>query len=100
MNIDKGQVLPERKSAVKIGIINNIRFTEPGGLGNQYTTIDGVLYATWFDLRTTPVRVNCEVEYETGTDPNFRCPTARILRVTRQECYREDAWLLTRLGIS
>jgi hypothetical protein len=69
---------------VKIGKVTDIQFTSPGGLGNQYTTIDGIVYATWFDLRTTPVRVNCEVEYEIGSDPNFRCPTARILRVSRQ----------------
>jgi hypothetical protein len=55
------------------------------GLGNQYTTIDGTVFATWFDLLETPVRVGCEVEYETGTDRHFRCPTATILRALKAE---------------
>ena len=74
---------------MKIGKVTDIQFTLPGGLGNQYTTIDGVVYATWFDARETPVRVECQVEFEVGTDPNFRCPTALIRRVIRQDLTKE-----------
>jgi hypothetical protein len=65
---------------MKRGRVTNIRFTLDG-LGNQYTLIDGTVFATWFDLLETPVRIGSEVEYETGTDRAFRCPTAKILRV-------------------
>lgn len=36
---------------MKTGIVEKIEFTS-GGAGNQWTTIDGVKYATWWDLRT------------------------------------------------
>ena len=74
---------------MKLGKVTDILFTSPGGLGNQYTKIDGVVYATWFDARETAVRVGCEVEFEVGTDPNFRCPTALIRRVIREDLREE-----------
>lgn len=33
------------------GIVENVEYTH-GGIGNQWTTIDGVRYATFWDLRT------------------------------------------------
>ena len=62
------------------GKVTDIRFTM-NGLGNQYTTIDGIAFATWFDAQELPVRIGSEVEYEAGADPAFRCPTARILNL-------------------
>jgi hypothetical protein len=74
---------------VKLGKVTDIRFTPSGGLGNQYTTINGVVYATWWDARTTPVHINSEVEFEVGQSREFKCPTARILRVIRQDITKE-----------
>ncbi len=34
----------------KTGTVEKIEYTN-GGAGNQWTTIDGVRYATWFDIR-------------------------------------------------
>lgn len=36
----------------KTGIVESIKFTS-GGAGNQWTTIDGVRYATYWDIRRT-----------------------------------------------
>lgn len=47
----------------KIGTIEKIEFTS-GGAGNQWTTIDGVVYATWWDFKQG-VRLGSRVEYET-----------------------------------
>ena len=35
----------------KVGTLDSIAFTQ-GGAGNQWTTIDGVRYATWWDIRS------------------------------------------------
>lgn len=69
------------KRNLKRGTVEHIRFTS-GGLGNQYITIDGELYATWFDLRTIRVRIGCKVEYAVGKYNAIKCPPATILRVT------------------
>lgn len=69
-----------KSTGAKHGIVTSIQFTE-GGLGNQYTTIDGEVYATWFDLRELPVTEGCKVEYQTYKRDGFRCLAARILRV-------------------
>ena len=39
------------KNAEKQGVVTKIEFTA-GGAGNQWTYIDGVKYATWWDTRT------------------------------------------------
>lgn len=45
------------------GTVDRIEFTN-GGLGNQYTTIDGTRYMTWWDAQELPIRVGARVEYE------------------------------------
>lgn len=35
----------------KTGVVQNVEYTH-GGAGNQYTTIDGVRYVTFWDIRT------------------------------------------------
>lgn len=35
----------------KTGVVETVQYTY-GGAGNQWTTIDGVRYATWWDIRT------------------------------------------------
>lgn len=44
------------------GKVTNVQFTF-GGFGNQFTTIDGHLYWTLWDIREHPVRVGCIVTY-------------------------------------
>lgn len=46
-----------------IGTVEKVAFTS-GGAGNQWTTIDGVRYATWWDIRTTDWRVGDRVSFE------------------------------------
>lgn len=36
---------------MKVGTLESVKFTQ-GGAGNQWTTIDGVRYATWWDIRS------------------------------------------------
>lgn len=44
------------------GKVTDVQFTL-GGLGNQFTTIDGRRYWTWWDVRSHPVRVGRIVTY-------------------------------------
>ena len=46
----------------RIGTIEKIKFTS-GGAGNQWTTIDGTRYATWWSFGDG-VKVGAEVEYQ------------------------------------
>ena len=46
----------------KTGIVENVQFTQ-GGAGNQWTTIDGVKYATWWDIRTKNWKVGDQVSF-------------------------------------
>lgn len=39
----------------KTGVVESVRYTS-GGAGNQWTTIDGVRYATYWDVRKTDWR--------------------------------------------
>lgn len=48
------------------GIVTDIEFTH-GPFGNQFTTIDGVRYATWWDMAGTLVRRGATVEYSVRT---------------------------------
>ncbi|MDQ2632370.1 MAG: hypothetical protein M3Y78_01390 [Pseudomonadota bacterium] len=45
------------------GIVEKIDFTI-GGAGNQWTTINGVRYATYWDIRTKDWKVGDRVEFE------------------------------------
>ena len=49
--LGRGHVCCGGGRRMKTGIVEKIEFTS-GGAGNQWTTIDGVKYATWWDLRT------------------------------------------------
>jgi hypothetical protein len=50
------------------GKVEKIAFTQ-GGAGNQWTTINGVRYATWWDIRMTDWKVGDEVEFEAYRSP-------------------------------
>jgi hypothetical protein len=72
-----------------------------GSFGQQYTTIDGVRYVTWFDLMNPNLRgliAGATVEYATRPGPTVLCaspavreglPSATVLRVVR-EATRND----------
>lgn len=45
------------------GVVEKIAFTQ-GGAGNQWTTISGVCYATFWDIRTKDWEVGDTVEFE------------------------------------
>lgn len=70
------------------GTIDKIDYTS-GGAGNQWTTIDGKRYATWFDFRDPKLkglRSGAKVEFTTSTEKLWSSdatPTlcAEILRV-------------------
>ena len=52
----------------KIGTVEKIDFTS-GGAGNQWTTIDGTRYATWWDIRTKDWRLGDAVSFEAYDAP-------------------------------
>jgi hypothetical protein len=67
------------ESEFKVGKVDNVEFTH-GGAGNQWTTIDGVRYATFWDLRVLNVQTGMHVLYrpykaklwsDTETDTQF-----------------------------
>lgn len=76
-----------------IGTFQNFELTL-GSLGQQYATIDGQRYITWFDVRQPQLKglsPGCRVEYETRPAPTVLChsphveeplPSATLLRVT------------------
>lgn len=47
---------------MKTGVVEKVEFTQ-GGAGNQWTTIGGVRYATWWDIRTKDWKVGDEVRF-------------------------------------
>lgn len=53
---------------MKNGIVENIEFTS-GGAGNQWTTISGIKYATYWDVMTKNWRVGDEVEFNVNLAP-------------------------------
>lgn len=55
-------------SAKKTGVVQAIEYTS-GGAGNQWTTIDGVRYATWWDIRNTDWRVGDRVTFREYYSP-------------------------------
>jgi hypothetical protein len=44
------------------GIVEKVTYTQ-GGAGNQWTTIDGIRYATWWDIRTRDWREGDRVTF-------------------------------------
>lgn len=73
--------------ATKIGTVESIAFTS-GGAGNQWTTIDGVRYATYWDCRQgagKDIKVGATVEYRTSLEALWsgqtKIPHADVLRV-------------------
>lgn len=46
----------------KIGVVENIEFTH-GGAGNQWTTISGVTYATWWLAQRIDWKIGDTVEF-------------------------------------
>lgn len=55
---------------MKTGIVEEIDFTS-GGAGNQWTTIDGVRYATYWDIRTKDWKVGDAVDFRVYMTPLF-----------------------------
>ena len=49
-------------SEERTGTVEKIEYTQ-GGFGNQFTTISGVRYWTWWDVRTTPVCIGARVAF-------------------------------------
>lgn len=45
------------------GTVEKVEFTH-GSAGNQWTTIDGVRFATWWDMRTHAVREGARVRFQ------------------------------------
>lgn len=52
----------------RIGKVEKIEFTE-GGAGNQWTTIDGVRYATFWDIRTKAWKLGDSVVFQAFQAP-------------------------------
>ncbi len=67
-----------------------------GSFGQQYTTVDGVVYLTWFDVADPKLRGLVDgavVEFESRPAPTVLCtspavredlPSATLLRVVRE----------------
>ena len=53
---------------MKTGTVEKVAFTS-GGAGNQWTTISGVKYATWWDMRASDWRVGDQVTFEAYKAP-------------------------------
>jgi hypothetical protein len=51
-------------TAMLIGVVENIEFTY-GGAGNQWTTIDGIVYATYWDAGTIDWKIGDTVAFTT-----------------------------------
>jgi len=77
-----------------IGTFENFKVTH-GSFGQQYTTIDGQIYLTWFDWADPNLRGlagGARVEYETRPAPTVLChspwvqdhlPSAKRVRVVK-----------------
>lgn len=62
------------------GVVEKVEFTQHG-MGNQWTTIDGVRYCTFWDFRTRDWREGDTVNFEDVTAPVFsNTPTVRQAR--------------------
>jgi hypothetical protein len=56
------------KGKLKTGVVEKVEFTM-GGAGNQWTTIAGVKYATWWDARDADWKVGDCVQFEERMQP-------------------------------
>ena len=75
-----------------IGTVDDIRLTH-GGFGEQYTTIDGERYVTYFDFRNprlAGLKPGCRVQFESRPGPtrlcgvpdiSARCGSATLIQV-------------------
>ena len=82
------------------GTFQSFKVTQ-GSFGQQYTTIDGQVYLTWFDAADPKLRGLGEgavVEFEARPAPTMLCdspairedlPSATLLRVVRRGAARE-----------
>lgn len=66
--------------SMDIGIVEKVEFTQ-GGAGNQWTTISGTKYATFWDIRTTNWKVGDEVTFHRYSAPLWS-GTAPILHAS------------------
>jgi hypothetical protein len=64
-----------------IGTVEKVEYTS-GSLGNQWTTIDGVKYATWWDIRGREWNIGDRVEHEPYRTPGFANVGPRSLLAT------------------
>lgn len=63
-----------------IGFFQGFRVAR-GSFGQQYTTIDGQLYLTWFDLcdpKLRGLRPGCRVQYDARPSPTVLCHSPHI----------------------
>lgn len=83
-----------------IGKVEAIRFTQGSPFGEQWTTIDGYEYATWWDIRTKDWKVGDLVHFHML--PNQEChvhngkltigPCATIIgKVSQEDALKELA---------
>lgn len=59
-----------QKGGYEIGVVENIEYTS-GGIGNQWTTISGVRYCTFWDVRTIDWKRGDTVVFLDFTRPVF-----------------------------
>ena len=56
-------VFENNSGCIRSGVVEDISYTI-GGAGNQWVTIDGIRYATFFDAIKLPcLRIGCRVEF-------------------------------------
>lgn len=65
----------------RTGVVQDIKFTS-GGAGNQWTTIDGVRYATWWDIMTKDWKTGDTVTF-TATEAPMWHGQAPVLQAHR-----------------
>ncbi len=82
-------------AATRIGVFQGFEVTH-GQFGQQYTTIDGTRFITWFDLNDPKLKglqKGCRVEFAVIPAPTVLChsprvqeylPSASILRVLQE----------------
>ena len=57
-----------KECTTMLGRVESIEYTLNSPFGNQWTTIDGNRYMTWWDAATLPVRTGVMVEYEVSPE--------------------------------
>lgn len=77
------------KTEPRQGVVQSVAYTH-GGAGNQWTTIDGVKYATWWDIRTRDWKEGDLVDFDAYNgllwhgNPTIDCATN--IRKARERC--------------